>query len=73
MSFSQADRFQQHVNNQLSKWLGAIPVLFPILRRLKVAQIVDRHCPGEEEVSHGTTVQVLGLNRLMAPQPLYKV
>jgi transposase len=73
MSFSQADRFQEHVNNQLSKWLGAIPVLFPILRRLKVAQIVDRHCPGEEEVSHGTTVQVLGLNRLMAPQPLYKV
>jgi transposase len=73
MSFSQADRFEQHVNNQLSKWLGAIPVLFPIFRRLKVAQIVDRHCPGEEEVSHGTTVEVLGLNRLMAPKPLYKV
>jgi len=73
MSFSQADRFEQHVNNQLSKWLGAIPVLFPILRRLKVAQIVDRHCPGEEQVSHGMTVDVLGLNRLMAPKPLYKV
>ena len=73
MSFSQADRFERHVSNQLSKWLGAIPVLFPILRRLKVAQIVDRHCPGEEEVSHGVTVDVLGLNRLMSPKPLYKV
>lgn len=73
MSFSQADRFEQHVNNQLSKSLGAIPVLLPILRRLKVAQIIDRHCPGEEEVSHGTSMEVLVLNRLMAPKPLYKV
>jgi len=36
-------------------------------------RLVDDHCPGEEEVSHGTTVDVLGLNRLMAPKPLYKV
>jgi transposase len=73
MGFSQAARFEQHVNNQLSKSLGAIPMLFPILRRLRVMEIVDRHCPGREEVSHGTTIQILGLNRLMAPRPLYKV
>ena len=73
MSLSQADRFEQHINNQLSKLLGAIPVLFPILRRLQVAEIVDRHCPGKEEVSHGSTVEILSLNRLMAPKPLYKV
>jgi transposase len=45
----------------------------PIFRRLQVAQIVDRHCPGREAVSHGTTVEILGLNRLMAPKPLYRV
>jgi transposase len=73
MSFSQAARFEQHVNNQLSKSLGAIPVLFPILRRLRVMETIDRHCPGKEEVSHGTTIEILGLNRLMAPRPLYKV
>jgi transposase len=73
MSFSQANRFEQHVNNQLSKYLGAIPILLPILRRLQVAQIVDRHCSGREEISHGTIVEVLGLNRLMAPRPLYKM
>ena len=71
MSFSQAERFEQHVNNQLSKSLGAIPVLFPILRRLRVARTINSHCPGEEEVRHGTTVEIL--NRLMAPRPLYKV
>jgi transposase len=73
MNISQADRFEQHVNNQLSKSLGAIPVLFPILRRLRVAQTINSHCSGEEQVSHGTTVEILILNRLMAPKPLYKV
>jgi transposase len=73
MSFSQAAQFEQHVNNQLSKSLGAIPVLYPILRRLRVDQIVNGHSGGEEEVSHGTTVEILTLNRLMAPKPLYKV
>jgi transposase len=73
MSFSQADKFEQHVTNQLSKWLGAIPVLYPILRQLKVAEYVDEHCPGKEDVSHGTVINALVLNRLMAPKPMYKV
>jgi len=73
MSFSQATQFEQHVNNQLSKSLGAIPVLFPILRRLRVAQTINEYCSGAQEVSHGTTVEILTLNRLMAPKPLYKV
>ena len=73
MSFSQADEFEQHVTNQLSKWLGAIPVLYPILRQLKVAEYVDEHCPGKEDVSHGMVINALVLNRLMAPKPMYKV
>ena len=73
MSFSQADRFEQHVTNQLSKWLGAIPVLYPILHQLKVSEHVDGHCPGKEDVSHGTVINALVLNRLMAPKPMYKV
>ena len=73
MSFSHAAQFEQHVNNQLSKPLGAIPVLVPILRRLGVAEIINGHRPGDQEVSHGTNAEVLILNRLMAPKPLYKV
>ncbi len=73
MRTSQAEQFEQHLAHQLSKQLGAIPVLMPILRRLQVAQIVDQHCPGKEQVSHGTTVVALGLNRLMSPRPLYRV
>lgn len=77
MSSSQAAQFQKqldaHVNNQLSKWVGAIPMVMPILRDLNMAAIVDDHCPGKEEVSHGTTVLALTLNRLLSPRPLYKV
>lgn len=77
MSSSQAERFQKqfdaHVNNQLSKWVGAIPMVMPIFRDLQLAEIVDEHCPGKEEVSHGTTVMALALNRLLSPRPLYKV
>lgn len=77
MSSSQAKRFEKqfeaHVNNQLSKWVGAIPMVMPLFRDLNLAEIVDEHCPGKEEVSHGTTVMALALNRLLSPRPLYKV
>jgi len=73
MSFSQAEQFEQHVTDQLSKWVGAIPMLMPIVRQLQIAEIVDEHCPGKEEVNHGTIVTALTLNRLLSPQPLYKV
>mgnify|MGYP001820788780 CR=1 FL=1 len=59
MSFSQATQFEQHVNNQLSKSLGAIPVLFPILRRLRAAQTINDHCSGAQEVNHGTAAEIL--------------
>lgn len=77
MSSSQAEQFQKqfdaHVNNQLSKWVGAIPMVMPIFRDLNIVEIVDKYCPGKEEVSHGTTVLALALNRLLSPRPLYKV
>jgi transposase len=45
----------------------------PIFRRLHVSEIVDRHCPGKEQVSHSTAIVTLGLNRLMSPKPLCRV
>jgi len=38
-----------------------------------VAEYVDKHCPGKEDVSHGTVIDTLVLNRLMAPKPMPKV
>jgi len=70
---SQAIAFSSGLDKQLSRWLGAIPVLVPIFQRLHVVSIINRYCPCEADVDEGTVVLILALNRLMAPRPLYKV
>jgi transposase len=58
---------------QLSYQLGALPVLYALLETLKVRQVINRYCPTQGEVDHGTVALVLVLNRLMFPLPLYRV
>lgn len=58
---------------QLKYQLGALPVLYALLETLKVRQIINRHCPTQAEVDHGTVAVVLLLNRLMLPLPLYQI
>jgi transposase len=70
---SQAIEFASSVDEQLSRWLGAIPVLIPIFQRLNVVSIINRYCPCQADVDEGTIALVLALNRLMSPRPLYKV
>jgi transposase len=59
--------------SQLRKQLGALPVLYALLETLKVQDIINRHCPTQAEVDHGTVALVLILNRLMFPLPLYQI
>ena len=59
--------------SQLRRHLGALPVLYALLEVLRVREIINRHCPTEAEVDHGTVAMVMILNRLMAPRPLYQV
>jgi len=70
---SQATEFSSNLDEQLSRWLGAIPVLVPIFQRLNVVSIINRYCPCQADVDEGTVALILALNRLMAPRPLYKV
>lgn len=53
--------------------VGALPVLYALLETLGVRQVINRHCPSQAEVGHGTVALVLVLNRLMFPLPLYQV
>jgi len=70
---SQALEFSFGLDKQLSRWLGAIPVLIPLFQRLNVISIINRYCPCAANVDEGTVALILALNRLMAPRPLYKV
>jgi transposase len=58
---------------QLRYQLGALPVLYALLETLQVRQVINRYCPTQGKVDHGTVALVLVLNRLMFPLPLYRV
>ena len=59
--------------SQLRRHLGALPVLYALLEVLRVREVINRYCPTQAEVDHGTVALVLVLNRLTLPLPLYKV
>jgi transposase len=60
-------------HSQIRLKLGVSLVLYATLKTLRVREIINRHCPTAAEVDHGTVALVLIINRLMMPQPLYKV
>jgi transposase len=57
----------------IARYLGALPVLYLLLEQLQVRSIINRYCPTESPVDHGSVALVLVLNRLVAPRPLYRV
>ena len=57
----------------VARYLGALPVLYLLLEQLQVRTIINRYCPTESPVDHGSVALVLVLNRLVAPRPLYRV
>jgi transposase len=63
------------VSAVLEKRLGALPVAAEFSRRLDMAGIVDRLCPGRDtaHATHGQVIEVLVANRLTAPAPLWRV
>lgn len=70
----QAAAFEAALEQQIVKFLGAIPVLLPFFQRLGLREIVNRHVGlnGAEQDS-GLVVLILCLNRLLAPKPLVHV
>ncbi len=58
---------------QMRYYLGALPLLYTIPDDLKVAEVVNRYAPTRSDLSHGTVVVVLVLNRLHAPRALHRV
>lgn len=70
---TQSIEFEANLDQQLSRLVGALPVLIPIFQRLNVVSIINRYCPCQADVDYGYVALILALNRLMSPRPLYKV
>ncbi len=56
-----------------TRHIGVVPVYYPILERLGLRATVNEVCPGRHKIDLGCIALILTLNRLMAPQPLYRV
>lgn len=73
--WSEVFRERRRAQREVVKWVGSLPVIRAVLRKLDVRGIVDRLCPIREiaDYTHGEIVELLVANRLTSPQPLYAV
>lgn len=70
---TQAELFARAFQSQVARNPGAACLTLPILRELGVVEAVNASCSSAHDVSHGAVVNLLAVNRLQAPRPLYKV
>jgi transposase len=53
--------------------IGALPVIVDYFERLRLGSIINEVVPWEGEVPLGTVVEIMIANRLLSPQPLYRI
>lgn len=58
----------------VGEYVGSLPLLVPIMARLRLRDFVDHFCPMERSsqggLTHGEIFEMMVLNRLTAPRPL---
>ena len=73
MGVSHAERWGRAITGLHPSRMGALPLVLPILQALQVAPLTNALVPNRSTVDDGRIVVLLILNRLLAPQPLYRV
>jgi len=54
--------------------MGSNLLVYPMLRQLRVAEIIDSHCPSEAEIPVGTVAETIILSRFASQRvPMYKL
>lgn len=69
----QAAQWGAAIESLQPRHMGALPLLYPILKELAVRGTVNEVAPTKADIDLGRIVMLLVLNRLLAPHPLYKV
>ena len=65
-----AEVFGEAITRRTTRQIGALPVVFPILKALRLRETVNDLCSTEADIDLGRIADLLTLNRLLAPQPL---
>ncbi|OIP27150.1 MAG: hypothetical protein AUK00_02770 [Dehalococcoidia bacterium CG2_30_46_9] len=57
-----------------TKLLGEVVLIKPIMDDLGMSKVINKYAPMREtDLPHGELVEIVVLNRLTSPQPLYHV
>jgi transposase len=70
---SWADRIAAATAQSTPRQVGAVPLVYPLLEELHVRETINALLQTKADIDLGRLVEVLALNRLMAPQPIYRV
>jgi transposase len=68
-----AEQMGPALSGCVSRQVGAIPVLYPLLEAFQVRQTINGLGMSGADIDLGRVVEVLTLNRLLAPRPLSQV
>lgn len=72
-SLTWAEQVAAASTGSIPRQVGAIPVVYPLLERLHLRQIINSLATTGAEIDLGRVVELLTLNRLLAPRPLNHV
>ena len=53
--------------------IGGLNLLLSYVERIGLVEIVNRYCPRDGDISDGTVIAVLVINRLLSPRPLSRM
>ena len=73
MEIPQAEHWGWAITALRPRQIGAVPLIYPILTSLQARQTTNELVPSKADIDLGQIVVLLTLNRLLAPQPLYRV
>lgn len=73
MNNSQAEQLGKTIRTVHPRPMGAFPLVYPILTDLQMRSSINGLVPSQADLDMGCVVVLLVLNRLLAPQPLYRV
>lgn len=73
MSQQQAESLGKEIVSLHPRQIGGLPLLYPVIEALSIRQIVNRVVPSQAQIDLGRIVEILVLNRLLAPVALYGV
>jgi transposase len=62
--------FSDTLSRGTTQQIGALPVVYPLVERLRLREIVNQLRGTRADIDLGRATEVLLLNRLLAPQPL---